>query len=95
MSWPRYRLTRPRRPIDLPTTQRPTALCWVESSDYDEDGRVHLEGPPELVERIRTALAMSYGDRARPLDLEEGFSPRDLACAMSGRALVPFEPCEV
>ena len=90
----KYRLTRPRRPIDLPSTVRPTALVWVESQDYDADGPLRLEcDDPLLAERIREALFNSYGNRARPLDGE--FSPRDLAVAMDGPVMRAFEPAEV
>lgn len=89
---PRYRLTRPLRPIDLPGQQRPTALVWIESSDYDGDGPLRVEGEERLVEKIRLALGLSYGSRGRPL--EGHFSPRDLAIAMDSRDLAAFEPIE-
>ena len=90
----KYRLTRPLRPIDLPGRERPSALVWVESVDYDEDGVLHIEGEESLVEKIRQELLGSYGNRARPL-MEGVFSPRDLACALDGRFMKPFEPVEI
>ena len=90
----KYRLTRPLRPIDLPGLERPSALVWVESADYDEDGVLHIEGEEDLVERIRRELFGSYGDRGRPL-IEGVFSPRDLACALDGRFMKPFEPVSI
>ena len=89
---PRYRLTRPLRPIDLPGQQRPTALVWVESPEYDGDGPLRVEGEERLVEKIRLALGMSYGSRGRPL--QGDFSPRDLAVAMDSRDMAAFEPVE-
>jgi len=90
----KYRLTRPLRPIDLPGRERPSAIVWVESSDYDEDGVLHIEGEESLVEKIRQELLGSYGNRARPL-MEGVFSPRDLACALDGRFMKPFEAVEI
>lgn len=89
---PRYRLTRPRRPIDLPDQPRPSALVWIESPEYDSDGPLRVEGEGRLVEKIRLVLGMSYGSRGRPLNGE--FSPRDLAVAMDGRDMEAFEPIE-
>lgn len=90
----KFRLTRPRRPIDRPDTVRPTAVVWIDSPEYDEDGPLRIESEDEfLAERVRDALLQSYGNRARPLDGE--FSPRDLAVAMGGRIMQPFEPAEV
>ena len=89
---PRYRLTRPLRPIDLPGQPRPTALVWIESPEYDGDGPLRVEGEERLVEKIRLALGMSYGSRGRPL--QGDFSPRDLAVAMDSRDMAAFEPVE-
>lgn len=90
----KYRLTRPRRPIDLPGQPRPTAVVWVESEDYDADGPIHVESDdPRLTEQVREALFNSYGNRARPIDGD--VSPRDLACALDGRFLKAFEPVEI
>lgn len=88
----RYRLTRPLRPIDLPGLQRPTALVWIDSPEYDGDGPLRVEGEERLVEKIRLALGMSYGSRGRPL--QGDFSPRDLAVAMDSRDMAAFEPVE-
>ncbi|MBT9584120.1 hypothetical protein IV102_12335 [bacterium] len=88
----RYRLTRPRRPIDLPDQPRPGALVWVESPEYDSDGPLRVEGEDRLVEKIRLALSMSYGSRGRPL--QGDFSPRDLAVALDSRDMAAFEPVE-
>lgn len=89
----RFRLYRPRRPIDLLGQPRPSALVWVESAGEEEDGLLRVEGEAHLVERIREALGMSYGSRGRPL--EESFSPLDLAVALGGRFMKPFEAEEV
>ena len=90
---PKYRLTRPLRPIDLPGRERPTALVWVDSPEYDSDGPLQVEGETQLVDRIRHTLAMSYGSRGRPL--QGDFSPRDLAVALDSRDMLPFEPVEI
>jgi len=78
--------------MDLPGQQRPTALVWVESPEYDGDGPLRVEGEERLVEKIRLALGMSYGSRGRPL--QGDFSPRDLAVAMDSRDMAAFEPVE-
>ncbi|MBX3170495.1 MAG: hypothetical protein KF760_24020 [Candidatus Eremiobacteraeota bacterium] len=92
----KYKLLRPARPVELPWKERPSAVIWVESSDYDEDGVLHVEGEDaDLVESIRFAVSQAYGSRGRPLSLEEPFSPRDLACALFGRWLKQFEAVEI
>jgi hypothetical protein len=92
----KYRLTRPLRPIDRPGQDRPTALIWVESSDYDEDGTLVIECQDQaLLEKIRWHLFNSYGDRARPLEEDQPFSPRDLACALDGRFMKEFAAVEI
>jgi hypothetical protein len=88
----KYRLTRPRRPIDRPDHPRPTALIWVAAEDEDTDGQVRIEGDPTLILLIQDALFNSYGNRARPM--EGDVSPRDLAVALDGKFLRPFEPQE-
>jgi len=91
----KYRLTRPARPIDLPGRARPTALVWVESAGYDEDGVLRVEGDdPGLVELIREHLENSYGNRARIIELD-CLTPRDLACALDGWQMRQFEAQEV
>ena len=92
----KYRLLRPARPIDLPWKERPSAVVWVEASDQDEDGVLHVEGEDaDLVEKIRFAISQAYGSRGRSLSLEEPFSPRDLACALFGRWMTQFEAVEL
>lgn len=92
----KYRLIRPARPIDLPWTERPTAVVWVDAPDYDEDGTLHIEAQDEhLIEKIRTAISQSYGDRGRSLMVDQPFSPRDLACALFGRWMKQFEAVEL
>lgn len=92
----KYRLTRPARPIDLPWTERPTATVWVDAPDYDSDGTLYVQAEDEhLVEKIRTALSMSYGNRGRSLSADEPFSPRDLACALFDSWMRPFEAVEI
>lgn len=92
----KYKLLRPARPIDLPWKERPSAVVWVEASDHDEDGVLHVESDDEhLVEKIRHAISMAYGSRGRSLSLEEPFSPRDLACALFGRWMNQFEAVEL
>ncbi|MBS2036720.1 hypothetical protein JST97_17150 [bacterium] len=91
----KYRLTRPARPIDLPGQSRPTALVWVDAPSYDEDGTLVIEcQDPGLLEKIRHHLFNSYGDRGRPLEEDQPFSPRDLACALDGRFMKEFEAVE-
>lgn len=89
----KYRLQRPRRPIDLPFRARPFAIAWVESEDWDADGILRIEGPPDLVERIERDIRNSYGSRGR--SLTEGLTPRDLAVALDGRFLKCYEAEEV
>ncbi len=92
----KYRLTRPARPIDLPWTERPTAVVWVEASDHDTDGSLYIETEDEhLAEKIRSAISMSYGNRGRSLSVDEPFSPRDLACALSDSWMKQFEAVEI
>ncbi|MFN8607065.1 MAG: hypothetical protein U0931_06015 [Vulcanimicrobiota bacterium] len=92
----KYRLTRPVRPIDRPDQERPTALIWVESEGEDQDGTLVIQcQDPALLEKIRYHLFNSYGSRARPLEEDQPFSPRDLACALGGRFMQPFEAVEL
>ena len=92
----KWLLIRPARPIDLPWQERPTAIVWVESVDYDEDGTLQLECEDEhLREKILYAIDMAYGVRGRSLNSREPFSPRDLACAVTGRWMVQFEAKEL
>ena len=92
----KYRLLRPARAVELPWKSRPSAVVWVESTDHDEDGVLHVEGEDaDLVDEIRYAISQAYGDRGRSLSLEEPFSPRDLACALSGRWMQQFEAVEL
>ncbi|MBN9415102.1 MAG: hypothetical protein J0I12_06655 [Candidatus Eremiobacteraeota bacterium] len=92
----KYRLTRPARPIDLPWTERPTAVVWVQSTGEDEDGDFQVEGQDaDLLDLIRTAISQSYGDRGRSLWADQPFSPRDLACALFGRWMKQFEAVEL
>jgi hypothetical protein len=89
----RYRLTRPLRPIDLPGSARPQVTIWVNSDQEDEDGELRFEGDCLLFERICEVLSNCYGMRARPLD--GAISPLDLAVALDGRLMRPFEPQEL
>jgi hypothetical protein len=89
----KYRLTRPARPIDRPGQHRPTACIWVDSAAEEDDGPLRLEGDERLLEQIREAIFNSYGMRGRPLD--GAMSPLDLAVALDGKFLRPFEPTEL
>ena len=89
---PKYRLSRPLRPIDRPGRERPTVLVWVDSDDYDSDGTLQLEGDPALIGKVRQTLAMSYGSRGRPLD--GPLTPRDLAVALESRDFQAFDPTQ-
>ena len=92
----KYRLTRPPRPIDRLGQDRPTALIWVESVDYEEDGTLVIECQDQtLLDKIRYHLFNSYGSRGRPLQEDEPFSPRDLACALDGRFMKEFGAVEI
>jgi hypothetical protein len=86
----KYRLTRPRRPIDRPDQERPTAVIWVESEDYDGDGPIRIEGDADMTRLVQDAVFNSYGNRARPM--QGDVSPRDLVVALDGKFLRPFDP---
>lgn len=71
-------------------------MVWVEAADYDADGSLCIEAEDtHLVEKIRSALSMSYGNRGRSLNVAEPFSPRDLACALFDSWMKPFEAVEI
>ncbi len=86
----KYRLTAPPDAFDIPGKPREQAFVFMTADHAADDSLIEYEGSERLVNQIRERVLRSYGFRARLID--EYTSPRDLANAMYGRLLKPYEP---
>lgn len=86
----KYRLTAPPKPFQMPGQPQEQAYVFMMAEHFEDDSLIQYEGPERLVRELKLRVERSYGFRARLID--EYTSPRDLACAMQGRLLSPYEP---
>lgn len=86
----KYRLTAPPDAFDIPGQPREQAYVFMMAEHPVDDSLIEYDGPECLVRQIRERILSSYGFRARLI--EEYTAPRDLANAMHGRLLAPYQP---
>jgi len=82
----RYRLWPPA----LPFQHRGEVFVWLGARYLDEMAQLHVEGEPALAADVRAALTHAEGQWAR--DIGERTTPMDIAVAMRGPIMRPFEP---
>lgn len=86
----KYRLTAPPDAFDIPGQPREQAYVFMMAEHPADESLIEYEGPDRLVRELRQRVLASYGFRARLI--EEYTAPRDLANAMHGRLLAPYQP---
>lgn len=86
----KYRMTAPPDIFDIPGRPPEQAYVFMYAEHLDDDSLIQFEGPERLVNEIKHRVLRSYGFRARLID--EYTAPRDLACAVQGRLLSPYNP---
>jgi len=85
----KYRLTAPPEDFEIPGRPREQAYVFMTADHAEDDSLIEFEGPERLVRQIKERVYRSYGFRARLID--EYTSPQDLACAVRGRLLEPYQ----
>lgn len=86
----KYRLTAPPDSFHVPGRPPEQAYVFMYAEHLADDSLIQYEGSERLVNEIKERVLRSYVFRARLI--EEYTAPRDLANAMQGRLLSPYNP---